>query len=442
MIDRYTTPAMTAIWSREAKYRRWMEVEIAVVRAHSREGSVPISALQDIEAGAAFDLARCDEIEKETRHDLMAFVRNLSENIGPSGRFVHLGLTSYDVIDTALGLMLRDSADVLIASAGRLRAEMSRLSSAFIDTPEIGRTHGIHAEPITFGFKCANWLAELDRNVRRLRDVREDVAVGKISGAVGIHAHVSPTLEVAVCADLGLKADPASTQIVNRDRHAAFLNALALLGAHLERVATELRNLQRTEILEVQEAFGVGQTGSSAMPHKRNPWNSETVCGLARLLRANAHAMLESVATWHERDLTNSSLERIVFPDSCHLADFMVNRVANLLANLQVFPERMLQNLRQMGELVFSEHLMLALIQAGLSREEAYKTAQANAAKAWSGADFRQSVEADPTVVANLSPEVLAELFSLDHHLRHRRHTLDAVNAARMPAENAHSVTR
>ncbi|HLK14745.1 MAG TPA: adenylosuccinate lyase [Fimbriimonadaceae bacterium] len=430
MIDRYTTPAMNAIWSREAKYRRWLEVEIAVVQAHVQEGTVPPEALKEIEASAKFDLARCDEIEKETRHDLMAFVRNLSENIGPAGRYVHLGLTSYDVIDTALGMMLRDSADVLLASARRLRAEMSRLSGEHIDTPEIGRTHGIHAEPITFGFKTANWLAELDRNIRRLHEVREEIAVGKISGAVGIHAHVSPALEARVCEELGLRPDPASTQIVNRDRHAAFLNALALLGAHLERVTTELRNLQRTEILEVQEAFGAGQTGSSAMPHKRNPWNSETVCGLARLLRANAHAMLESVATWHERDLTNSSLERIVFPDSCHLADFMLNRVTTLLAGLQVFPERMLQNLRQMGELVFSEHLMLALIQSGLSREEAYKAAQANAAKAWAGGDFRASVEADPVVRKQLSDKEIAEVFSLDHHLRHRRHTLEAVLSA------------
>src|SRR5579871_728093 len=430
MIDRYTTPAMNAIWSREAKYRRWLEVEIAVVQAHVQEGTVPPEALKEIEASAKFDLARCDEIEKETRHDLMAFVRNLSENIGPAGRYVHLGLTSYDVIDTALGMMLRDSADVLLASARRLRAEMSRLSGEHIDTPEIGRTHGIHAEPITFGFKTANWLAELDRNIRRLHEVREEIAVGKISGAVGIHAHVSPALEARVCEELGLRPDPASTQIVNRDRHAAFLNALALLGAHLERVTTELRNLQRTEILEVQEAFGAGQTGSSAMPHKRNPWNSETVCGLARLLRANAHAMLESVATWHERDLTNSSLERIVFPDSCHLADFMLNRVTTLLAGLQVFPDRMLQNLRQMGELVFSEHLMLALIQSGLSREEAYKAAQANAAKAWAGGDFRASVEADPVVRKQLSDKEIAEVFSLDHHLRHRRHTLEAVLSA------------
>ena len=234
MIDRYTTPAMKAIWSRDAKYRRWLEVELAVVRAHVTEGTVPSEASAEIEKKASFDLDRCDELEKETRHDLMAFVRNLSENIGPIGRYVHLGITSYDVIDTALGMMLRDSTDVLLASAGRLRAEIARLSQTYIDTPEIGRTHGIHAEPITFGFKCANWLAELDRNIIRLRAVREDVAVGKVSGAVGIHAHSSPALELQVCTELGLRPDPSSTQIINRDRHAGFMNALALLGAWLQ----------------------------------------------------------------------------------------------------------------------------------------------------------------------------------------------------------------
>jgi len=307
---------MTAIWSRQAKYQRWQEVEIAIVAAHTELGAVPADALETIKAKSKFDLARCDEIEKETRHDLMAFVRNLSENIGEAGRYVHLGVTSYDVIDTALGMMLRDSCDVLIASAEKLGIEIKRLANEHAHTAEIGRTHGIHAEPITFGFKCANWYAELTRNIERLKQARADVAVGKVSGAVGIHAITSPEMEAIVCRHLDLGVDPASTQIINRDRHANFLNALALLGAGLERIATELRNLQRTEILEVQEAFAQGQTGSSAMPHKRNPWNSETVCGLARLLRANAHAMLESVATWHERDLTNSSLERTVMSES------------------------------------------------------------------------------------------------------------------------------
>lgn len=427
MIDRYTTAGMTAIWSREAKYQRWLDVELAIVEAHAEAGAIPNEAAAQIRAKAGFDLARCDEIEQETRHDLMAFVRCVSERVSDAGRFVHLGVTSYDVIDTALGMMLRDSCDVLLGSGSALRDEIGRLAERFADTPQIGRTHGIHAEPITFGFKCANWYAELDRNMDRLRAIREDVAVGKVSGAVGVHAITSPELERKVCERLGLRPDPATTQIINRDRHAAFLNGLALLGAGLERVATELRNLQRTEIREVQEAFAAGQTGSSAMPHKRNPWNSETVCGLARLLRANAHAMLESVATWHERDLTNSSLERIVLPDSCHLADFMLRRLTTILKGLEVYPDRMLANLRQMGDLVFSEHLLIALVQSGLSREAAYKVAQRNAAKAWEGADFKRSVAEDPDVIAHLSPAQVEELFDLGHHLRYAGHTLQAV---------------
>lgn len=458
MIERYTTTAMDEIWGREAKYARWLEVEIAVCEAHAEEGSIPPEALARIKEKAGFALARCDEIEKETRHDLMAFVRCVAEYVegrfsesatpsprtkhrvkgvdngqspidDPSGvsRFIHLGVTSYDVIDTALGMMLRDSCDVLLVSAGELRNEIARLATEYADTPCIGRTHGIHAEPITFGFKVAGWLAELDRNLERLRRCREELSVGKVSGAVGIHAITSPELERRVCEKLGLGVDPASTQIVNRDRHANFLSTLALLGAGIERVATELRNLQRTEILEVQEAFATGQTGSSAMPHKRNPWNSETLCGLARLLRGNALAMLESVATWHERDLTSSSLERIVFPDCCHVADFMLGRLTTILDGLQVFPERMLENMRRMGDLVFSEHLMIALTRAGLSREEAYKVAQRSAAKAWDGADFRQSVEADPDVLALLSRAQIDEVFSLEHHLRNTRHTIQAV---------------
>lgn len=426
MIERYTTPAMHAIWSRQAKYQVWQDVEVAIVEAHAELGDVPADAVSTIQSKAAFDLERCDKIEKETRHDLMAFVRNLSENIGESGRYVHMGVTSYDVIDTSLGIMLRNSCDVLIASAEALGLEIARLAREYADTPEIGRTHGIHAEPITFGFKVAGWHAELQRNLTRLKQAREEIAVGKVSGAVGVHAIASPALENLVCEKLALKPDPATTQIISRDRHANFMNTLALLGAGLERIATELRNLQRTEILEVQEAFAAGQTGSSAMPHKRNPWNSETVCGLARLLRANSHAMLESVATWHERDLTNSSLERIVFPDSCYLADFMLNRLTTILKGLIVFPERMMQNLRMMGDLVFSEHVMISLVQAGLSREEAYKVAQRNAAKAWEGQDFKASVYADETVKANLTEHQLDEIFSLEHHLRNARYTLEA----------------
>lgn len=418
---------MRAIWERQAKYETWKEVEVAICEAHAEMGAIPQEALADIKAKATFTLERCDEFELETRHDLMAFVRNLAETTGPSGRYIHFGVTSYDVIDTSLGVMLRNSADVLLASGQKLLAEIARLAKEHASTPMIGRTHGIHAEPITFGFKCANWYAELDRNLARIRTAREDIAVGKVSGAVGIHAITSPALEALVCKKLGLSPDPATTQIINRDRHANFLNALSLLGAGLERIATELRNLQRTEILEVQEAFASGQTGSSAMPHKRNPWNSETVCGLARLLRANAHAMLESVATWHERDLTNSSLERIVFPDSCYLADFMLNRLTTILSGLQVFPDHMATNLRKMGDLVFSEHVMIALIGTGMAREDAYKVAQRNAAKAWAGEDFKSSVYDDPDVKERLDQKQLEEIFSLEHHLRHSRDTLIAV---------------
>ncbi|MCX6343176.1 MAG: adenylosuccinate lyase [Fimbriimonadales bacterium] len=386
MIDRYCTPAMNAIWSRQAKYQRWQDVEIAICEGWAEVGVVPAGDLSEIQS-----------------------------------------VTSYDVIDTASAMMLRDSCSVLLESAGKLRETILGLAQEHMGTPCIGRTHGIHAEPVTFGFKCSNWLAELDRNIVRIRECKRDLSFGKISGAVGIHAVVDPAMEVSVLKRLGLEQEPASTQIVNRDKHANFLNTLALLGAGLERIATELRNLQRTEILEVQEAFAAGQTGSSAMPHKRNPWNSETVCGLARLLRGNAMAMLESVATWHERDLTNSSLERVIFPDSCQLADFMLNRMNRILSGLVVMPENMQTNLRKMGDLVFSEHLMVALVGKGLSRAAAYKVAQRNAAMAWDGHDFKSSVQEDETVKQHLSSEEIEHIFSLDHHLRNAQFTLDAV---------------
>ncbi len=434
MIERYCTPGMTAIWSRQAKTQRWLDVEIAICEGWHREGVIPAEDLKAIQERSKFDLDRCDEIEEVTRHDLMAFVRNVSENVsgvpaigeGSEGdgtpnpaRWIHFGVTSYDVIDTALGMMMRDSLDVLKASVETLCGTISALHKEHGHHPCIGRTHGIHAEPITFGHKCEGWRNELERSLKRIAQAREEIAVGKVSGAVGIRAHVTPELEASICESLGLSADPSSTQIIARDRHAHVLNVLATLAGSLERIATELRNLQRTEILEVQEAFAKGQTGSSAMPHKRNPWNSETVCGLARLVRANAHAMQESVMTWHERDLTNSSLERIVFPDTFQLTDFMVHRLNRILAGLVVMPENMLRNLRQMGDLVFSEHVMVVLIQSGMSREGAYKVAQRNAARAWDGHDFRTSVAEDPDVKARLSSEQIEEIFDLEHHLRH-----------------------
>lgn len=424
MIDRYSTPAMSAIWSREAKYGRWLEVEVAICEAWQRAGKLPIGDLEQIQQKASFTLERCDELELETRHDLVAFVRCLEENVGPAGRWIHFGVTSYDVIDTALGMMLRDSCDVLMDSAQGLKEAIKRLAEAHGDAPCIGRTHAIHAEPITFGFKCATWAAELERNMARLKTAKEDCAVGKISGAVGIHAHVSPKMEKEICTALGLSADPVSTQIVNRDRLAHLLTVIAVMAGGLERMATELRNLQRTEILEVQEEFAKGQTGSSAMPHKRNPWNSETVCGLARIVRGNAHAMLESIATWHERDLTNSSLERIILPDTFHLADFMLKRMTRILSGLVVMRENMKTNLRKMGDLVFSEALMVSLVSRGMSRADAYKVAQRNAAKAWDGDDFQTAVRADEDVQRLLDEPALERIFSLDHHLRHAEHSL------------------
>jgi adenylosuccinate lyase len=425
MIDRYCTPAMTFIWSRSAKYDRWLEVEVAICDGWAKRGVIPAADMDVIRSKSAYTLERCDEIELETRHDLVAFVRNLEENVGPAGRWIHFGVTSYDVIDTALGMMLRDSCDVLLASLDGLAATVKGLADKHASIPMIGRTHAIHAEPITFGFKLSSWKAELDRSRARLEEAKKDVAVGKISGAVGIHAHVAPEMEAEICSALSLGVDPVSTQIVNRDRLANLLCVMAVLAGGLERIATELRNLQRTEILEVQEEFAKGQTGSSAMPHKRNPWNSETVCGLSRIVRGNTHAMLETIATWHERDLTNSSLERIILPDTFHLVDFMMNRLARILRGLVVMPDNMATNLRKMGDLVFSEHLMVMLVGKGLARADAYKVAQRNAAAAWDGTDFKTSVYADETVKEHLSAEELAEIFSLEHHLRNSGHSLE-----------------
>lgn len=433
MIDRYCTPAMTAIWSQQAKYERWLEVEVAICEAWAAQGRIPAQDMAQIRSKAAFTIERCDELEKETRHDLVAFVRCLEESVGPAGRWIHYGVTSYDVIDTALGMMLRDSCTVLLESAQSLHGAIARLAQEKGHLPCIGRTHAIHAEPVTFGFKCASWAAELERSAERLNQCRAEVAVGKVSGAVGIHAHVSPDMEEDICLALGLAPDPVSTQIVNRDRLASLLCTMAVMAGGLERIATELRNLQRTEIREVEEAFAPGQTGSSAMPHKRNPWNSETVCGLSRLVRANAHAMLESIATWHERDLTNSSLERVILPDTFHLLDFMLNRLAKILSGLVVIEENMAANLRKMGDLVFSEHLMAALVGKGLARADAYKVAQRNAALAWEGKDFRTSVELDESVKAVLSQHELDEVFSLEHHLRHAPYSLAAAGLIEDP---------
>ncbi len=424
MIDRYTTPEMRDLWSMHARTRRWLDVEIAVCEGLEHFGVIPSGVTAKIRAGARFDLSRMAEIEKETRHDVMAFVKNVQEGLGEEGRFVHYGITSYDVVDTALCMALRDAADTIIRRAEALAERIRKLAREHRDTLQIGRTHGIHAEPITFGFKLAGWLDEMNHNIERLHAAREAISVGKVSGAVGTHANVSPEVEEYVCKRLGLKAAPVSTQIIARDRHAQLVTTLAILAGSLERFATEVRNLARTEILEVQEYFAAGQKGSSAMPHKRNPWNCETVTGLARVVRGMVIPMLESMTTWHERDLANSSVERIVFADATTLVDWMLCKFTDILGGLVVHTDRMERNLGLMGGLVCSEQVMLALVNTGMSREDAYAVAQRNAARTWDeGMDFRAAIEADPDVRSRLSAEQIAECFDIRRHLRHLDHT-------------------
>jgi adenylosuccinate lyase len=420
LIERYQSESIENIWNSKAKASVWLEVELAICQAHETCGTIPKGTTEKLRKTATFDISRMAELEKETRHDLMAFVRNVSETVGEDGRWIHYGVTSYDVIDTSLAMMLRRSLEVVRDSLSDLQTVVSRRALEFIDTPMIGRTHGVHAEPITFGFKLAGWFAELKRADARLSDCIDEISVGKISGPVGIYGVVTPAVELEVCKILDLRPDPASTQIISRDRHAHVLAVLSVLGGTLERSATELRNLQRTEILEVQ-------TGSSAMPHKRNPWQSETICGLARVLRGHALAMLESVSTWHERDLTNSSVERIVLPDSFHLVDFMLKRLTMILDRLVVFPDKMFSNLQLMGDLVFSEHLMSALVEKGLPREQAYKIAQRNAERAWKGESYRDCIYQDAEVQSKLSKDELDTIFNLEHHLRHARKALVSV---------------
>ncbi len=425
MIDRYTTPEMRALWDLHNKTQRWLDVEIAVCEGLEHYSYIPKGTTEKIRAGAKFDLGRIAELELETRHDVMAFVKNVQEHLGEEGRFVHYGITSYDVVDTSLSLLLRDSCDIILRRAEELIEVIRRRAREHRDTVQIGRTHGIHAEPITFGFKLANWLDEMNHNVERLQQARKMIAVGKVSGAVGTHANIDPKVEEHVCRSLGLEVAPVSTQIISRDRHAQLMCALAILAASLERFATEIRNLQRTEILEVQEYFAEGQKGSSAMPHKRNPWNSETVSGLARVVRGNLIPMLESVTTWHERDLANSSVERVILPDSCTLVDWMLWKFTDILDRLIVYPENMRKNLEKMGGLVCSEQVMLALIASGLSREDAYTTVQRNASKAWSGENFQQAIRDDETVRARLSMQDLDHAFDVQYHLKNLAYTFE-----------------
>ena len=419
MIERYTLPKMGAVWSLENKFQKWLDVEIAVCEVHAEDGTIPEDALEEIKAKAAFTVERINEIEKTTDHDVIAFTTNLAENIGPASRFVHYGLTSSDVVDTANALLLRESCDILISKTDALLEVLKRRAFEFKDTPQIGRTHGIHAEPTSFGLVWALWYSEMQRNRKRLKRARKAVSVGKISGAVGAFAHLDPYVEERVCERLGLKAAAVSTQVIQRDRYAEYLNTLAVIASTLEKMALQVRHWQRTEVREAQEAFKKGQKGSSAMPHKRNPILSERICGMARTVRANAIVGLENVALWHERDISHSSAERIVLPDSSATLDYLLAKAASLLDTLVVYPENMLKNLEITRGLVFSGQLMLALTQKGVSREDAYSWTQRHAMKVWDeGGNYRDLINSDADISSHLSREEIDRVFDLTHYLR------------------------
>jgi len=419
MIDRYTLPEMGALWSEEAKFQKWLEVEIAVCEVHAEMGTIPGDALEQIKSRAKFSVARINEIEKTTDHDVIAFTTNLAESIGEPSRFVHYGLTSSDVVDTANALLLRDACDIILKKVDALLEVLKRRAFEFKGTPQVGRTHGIHAEPTAFGLTFALWYDEMRRNRERLRKARETVAVGKISGAVGAFAHLDPQVEEMVCTRLGLKAAPVSTQIIQRDNYAEYLCTLAIIASSLDKFALQIRHWQRTEVGEAQEKFKQGQKGSSAMPHKRNPILSERICGMARVVRANSIVGLENVALWHERDISHSSAERVVLPDSSIAIDYMLQKMASLVDGLVVYPERMLENLGATRGSIFSGQLLLALTQAGVSREQAYEWTQRNAMKAWDERkELQPLVLADKEIRAHLSEDQIARAFSLDTYLR------------------------
>jgi adenylosuccinate lyase len=419
MIERYTLPEMGAVWSLQNKFQKWLDVEIAVCEVHAEDGIIPPDALAEIKSKAAFSVERINEIEKTTDHDVIAFTTNLAENIGPSSRFVHYGLTSSDVVDTANALLLKESCELLLARIDPLMDVLKRRAHEFKETPQIGRTHGIHAEPTSFGMTWALWFSEMKRNRKRLKGALKTVAVGKISGAVGAFAHLDPSVEERVCEKLGLAAANVSTQVIQRDRYAEYLCTLAIIASSLEKIALQVRHWQRTEVREAQEAFKKGQKGSSAMPHKRNPILSERICGMARTVRANSIVGLENVALWHERDISHSSAERIVLPDSSAALDYMLAKSTSLLDTLVVYPENMLKNLNITHGLVFSGQLLLALTQKGVSREDAYTWTQRNAMKVWDeGGDFRDLITKDADISSKLSPEEIARVFDLKYYLR------------------------
>ncbi len=419
MIERYTRAEMGRIWTMENKFKKWLEVEIAVCEAMAELGIIPEDAVKKIKEKARFSVERILEIEKETRHDVVAFINNVSEYIGPESRFLHLGLTSSDILDTSFALLLKDATLLIIEGLKDLMEVIKEKAFKYKDTPMIGRSHGVHAEPITFGFKLAVWYSEMKRNMKRLEQALDIISYGKISGAVGTYANVPPQVEEKVMKKLGLKRAEVSTQILQRDRHAQYFTTLAIVAGTLEKIAIEIRHLQRTEVLEVEEPFGKGQKGSSAMPHKKNPILCENISGLARIVRANAIASMENMALWHERDISHSSVERVIGPDSTILVDFMIHRLKGIIEGIVVHPENMMKNLNLTKGLIFSQQVMLALIKRGLSRQEAYNLVQRNAMKVWNeGIDFKSALTKDKELIKYLSYEDIERIFDLEYHLR------------------------
>jgi len=418
VIPRYSRPEMAALWSDERKFNTWLRVEIAVVEAWADEGSVPKDAVAKVQK-ASYKIDDILRYQEELHHELNSFLRSVADSLGDESRFVHFGLTSYDVQDTALGLILRDAAELLERDLAALLEAVERRAVEFKDTLCMGRSHGIHAEPMTFGLKLAGWVDELRRDAQRLAEAKADVAVGKVSGVVGSHATVPHAIEEAVCEQLGLGVDAVSTQVISRDRHARFVATLAVIAASLDRFATELRHLQRTEVLETEEPFGEGQTGSSAMPHKRNPEKLERVCGLARLLRGHAVVALENVALWHERDISHSSAERVILPDACLALDYMLDMMTFIMRGLLVYPDRMRENLEASYGLPFSQRVLTALIETGLSRQDAYKLVQRNAMVSWKERrPFRELLEADSEITGRLDKAAFDELFDYGFYTR------------------------
>ncbi len=411
---------MGSIWEQENRFRQWLKVELAVVEAMAQLGQIPARAAQEILDKADFDVNRINAIERETHHDVIAFLTCVAEYVGDSARYIHLGLTSSDILDTSLALLLKQAANILLDDLQALLQVLRRRAHEHRGTVMMGRSHGVHAEPVTFGLKLALWYAEMARNQQRLRRAQESISVGKISGSVGTYANVDPVVEQLACAKLGLKPAPISTQIVQRDRHAEYFSTLAVIASSIEKIATEIRHLQRTEVLEVEEYFAEGQKGSSSMPHKRNPIGSENLSGLARLVRANSVAAMENVALWHERDISHSSVERVIAPDSNILLDFMLHRLTLLLDRLVVYQDRMKDNLDRTGGLFFSQRVLLALTESGLDRDQAYRLTQRNAMATWNnGGNLKDRLLADPEVMEHLSKYDLENLFDLAYYLRH-----------------------